>query len=188
MYLINDRILFLARNLWGFYYKLRYFFVFEGIGKNFTCLPPLTIIPFIFTGKKLLKISVGNNVHLGQGIIIQGSGMLSIGDSSFVGAYSVIGCNEKITIGKHVMIASGVSIRDTDHNFKKRSIDIQSQEIITSPVVLEDGVWIGSNTTITSGVKIGKGAIVGANAVVTRNVKPFSIVGGVPAKLIKMRP
>jgi acetyltransferase-like isoleucine patch superfamily enzyme len=188
LYLINDRLCLLIRNLWGFYYRLRYFFVFGRIGDNFTALPAFTIIPFLFPSKKLLKIYIGNNVHIGQGVIIQGSGILKIGNSSFIGAYCVIGCNERISIGKDVMIASGVSIRDTDHKFEKRNIDLSKQGITTSPVMIGNGVWIGSNATITSGVTVGKGAIIGANAVVTKNVKPYSIVGGVPAKFIKMRP
>jgi len=57
----------------------------------------------------------------------------------------------------------------------------------SSPVVIEDDVWVGHGATILKGVKIGKGAIVAAGAVVTRDVESYSIVGGVPAKLIRVR-
>ncbi len=53
--------------------------------------------------------------------------------------------------------------------------------------IIEDDVWIGRNAIIMPGVRIGKGSIVGAGAVVTKNVEPYSIVGGVPAKLIRKR-
>ena len=54
-------------------------------------------------------------------------------------------------------------------------------------VIIENDVWIGMNVTIMGGVKIGNGAIVGSHALVTRDVKPYEIVGGVPAKVIKKR-
>ena len=55
------------------------------------------------------------------------------------------------------------------------------------PVVIEDDVWCGANVTILKGVTIGHGSIVAAGAVVTKSFPPYSIIGGVPAKLIKMR-
>jgi maltose O-acetyltransferase len=55
------------------------------------------------------------------------------------------------------------------------------------PVIIEDDVWIGARVIILPGVKIGKGSIVGAGAVVTKDVEPYSIVAGVPAKLIRKR-
>lgn len=55
------------------------------------------------------------------------------------------------------------------------------------PVVIEDGVWVGANVTILKGVTIGRGSVVAAGSVVTKSCEPYSIIGGVPAKLIKMR-
>jgi len=55
------------------------------------------------------------------------------------------------------------------------------------PVVIEDECWIGANVTILKGVTIGRGSVVAAGAVVTKSCEPYSIIGGVPAKLIKMR-
>ena len=54
-------------------------------------------------------------------------------------------------------------------------------------VIVEDDVWIGRSAIIMPGVKIGKGSIVGAGSVVTKDIEPFSVVGGVPSKLIKKR-
>ena len=54
-------------------------------------------------------------------------------------------------------------------------------------IIIEDDVWIGRNAIVMPGIKIGKGSIIGAGSVVTRNVESFSVVGGVPAKLIKKR-
>lgn len=119
--------------------------------------------------------------------ILQGKGKLFIGSRSYINSYSVIGCNQSITIGENVMIANHVSIRDTDHRFDKLDKPMIDQGITTAPIVIEDDVWIGHGAVITKGVKIGKGAIVGANAVVTKDVAPYDIVGGIPAKKIKNR-
>jgi acetyltransferase-like isoleucine patch superfamily enzyme len=122
-----------------------------------------------------------------HGVIIQGTGAFSMGCNSYIGEYSIIGCNEKIAIGRDVMIAQSVSIRDTDHVYEQIDIPMNQQGIITAPVIIDDNVWIGHGATILKGVHIGTGAIVAAGAVVTRNVEPFSIVGGVPAKKIGSR-
>ena len=63
---------------------------------------------------------------------------------------------------------------------------VQRQMVVKGPVVVEDNVWIGERVCILSGVTVGKGAIVAANSVVTKDVPPYSVVGGVPAKLIKV--
>lgn len=85
------------------------------------------------------------------------------------------------------MIADAVSIRDTDHNHNDLNVAMINQGITTSPVIVGDDVWIGYGATILKGVEIGNGAIIAAGAVVTSNVAPYTIVGGVPAKIIKTR-
>ena len=122
-----------------------------------------------------------------RNVIIQGSCYFELGTNSFLGQNVIIGTNDKVIIGKDVMIASNVSIRDTDHRFERLDIPMNKQGIISSPIYIGDDVWIGAGAVITKGITIGKGAIVGANAVVTKNVDSYAIVGGVPAKLIKYR-
>lgn len=56
-----------------------------------------------------------------------------------------------------------------------------------APVVIEDDVWVGSNVTILKGVTIGRGSVIAARAVVTKSCPPYSIIGGVPAKVLKAR-
>jgi acetyltransferase-like isoleucine patch superfamily enzyme len=134
-----------------------------------------------------LRIKLFRKVHIHNDVLLQGSGMLEIGEHTFIGAFSIIGANAHIKIGKNVMIAQGVSIRDTDHAFSTTDIPMISQGITTSPIVIEDDVWIGYGAVVTKGITIGTGSIIAANAVVTKDVAPFSIVGGVPAKLIRTR-
>lgn len=135
----------------------------------------------------LLKIEFLGGNSVGRFTIIQGSGHIVFGRNSFCGAYCVFGVNREILIGSHVMIADAVSIRDTDHVFEEVSLPMVRQGIVSSSVVIEDDVWIGGGATILKGVHIGKGAIIAAGAVVTKDVAPYSIVGGVPAKLIRRR-
>lgn len=63
----------------------------------------------------------------------------------------------------------------------------EQKSIENCSFIVGNDVWIGSNVTIMAGVKIGDGAVIGANALITKDVKPYSIVGGVPARIIKMR-
>lgn len=102
----------------------------------------------------------------------------------------------KLIIGSFVSIAPNVSfLLDGNHNtdtfstypFKVKIIGEQCESLSKGEIRVEDDVWIGMNSTILSGVKIGKGAIIAAGSVVVKDVAPYSIVGGNPAKLIKLR-
>ncbi len=107
------------------------------------------------------NITFGKNVFLNSGCKFQDQGGITIGDN--------------VLIGHNVVLAT------LDHNtcVSKRA------ELFAAPIVIEDNVWIGANTTVTSGVTIGKGSIVAAGAVVTKDVPKYSIVGGIPAKVIR---
>lgn len=134
-----------------------------------------------------LKLSTGNRVVIYSNVIIQGSGVITIGNRSYIESFSVIGCNDQITIGNNVMIASAVTIRDTDHSFSDLSTPMIDQGISTAPIVIGNNVWIGHGAVITKGVTISNGVIIGANAVVTKDVPENAIVGGIPAKIIRYR-
>jgi acetyltransferase-like isoleucine patch superfamily enzyme len=141
---------------------------------------------FAYSGKSLDINFLGAN-SIGRFSTIQGSGYISFGENSFCGDFCVFGVNEKIIIGHNVMIAQAVSIRDTDHKYADIDTPMLKQGIITAPIIVGDDVWIGYGVSILKGVTIGSGAIIAAGSIVTKNVPPYSIVGGVPAKIIKMR-
>lgn len=144
------------------------------------------IKPFLWRdGRLSVRLDGGNNI--GSYTTIQGSGPITFGKRSFCGEFCVFGVNDAITIGCDVMIAQAVTIRDTDHGFSEAARPMASQGIVTSPVVIEDDVWIGHGAAILKGVRVGTGSIVAAGAVVIRDVPPYSIVGGVPAKVIGSR-
>lgn len=140
-----------------------------------------------FQGNKKLLICLEGDNAIGAFSIFQGSGEIRFGRGAFCGEFCVFGCNESIAIGRNVMIAQAVTVRDTDHGFNEVSIPMKVQSIKTSPVKIEDDVWIGHGAIILRGVTIGCGAVVAAGALVNKDVPPYAIVGGVPAKVLRMR-
>ena len=110
-------------------------------------------------------------------------GDVIIGDHTRVGLHNtIIG---PVTIGSHVNLAQGITVTALNHNFVDSEKRIDEQGVSTTPVVIEDDVWIGANAVVLPGVKIGNHSVVAAGAVVTKDVPPHSIVAGVPAKVIK---
>src|SRR5690606_10426864 len=93
----------------------------------------------------------------------------------------------KVKIGKDCSIAPNVIIVGANHLFKDSSATIKSQGVELKGIIIEDDVWIGANATILDGVIIRKGVVIAAGAVVHKDVDSFSIVGGVPAKIIGKR-
>ena len=93
----------------------------------------------------------------------------------------------KITIGNNVLIGPNVVLRSSNHSFKTTKKSIMEQGMTEGEIIIHDDVWIGSNAVILPNCEVGNGAIIAAGAVVTSNIDSYSIVGGVPAKLIKKR-
>lgn len=107
-----------------------------------------------------------------------------IGKYTQINPFTVIYGGSGVYIGDNVMIAPHCMIASGNHNYKQLDKPIRFAEDVTKgPIIIEDGVWIGANSTIVDGVRIGHNAVVAANSVVTKDVKPFEIVSGIPAKL-----
>ena len=110
-------------------------------------------------------------------------GDVTIGDYTRIGIHNtIIG---PVCIGNHVNLAQGITITALNHNFEDTSKRIDEQGISTKPVVIGDDVWIGANAVVLPGVTIGSHCVVAAGAVVTKDVPDHTLVGGVPAKIIK---
>lgn len=110
-------------------------------------------------------------------------GNVIIGDHTRVGLHNtIIG---PVTIGDHVNLAQGITVTALNHNFADTDKRIDEQGVSTSPVVIEDDIWIGANAVVLPGVTIGHHSVIAAGAVVTKDVPPHSLVAGVPAKIIK---
>jgi acetyltransferase-like isoleucine patch superfamily enzyme len=127
-----------------------------------------------------VRIGSGSTLHMGTRFYNPGN--ISIGKDTIIGEGAVLDGRAPLKIGDHVDLASEVMIYNFQH-------DVQSDDFVAvgGEVVIEDYVFIGPRVIILPGVTIAKGAVVGAGAVVTKDVEPFTIVGGVPAKVIGER-
>ena len=115
-----------------------------------------------------------------------GEGLL-MGDNSNIGAYSFIGCSGFIHIGSNVMMGPRVTLLAESHNHGDPALPMKSQGVSRSSIRIEDDCWIGAGAQVLPGVTIGRGSVVGAGAVVSRDVPAYSVVAGVPARLIRDR-
>jgi acetyltransferase-like isoleucine patch superfamily enzyme len=112
-------------------------------------------------------IHVGSNVGLGEFAYLGGAGGLEIGDGCIIGQY--------------------LSCHPENHNFEDLTQEIRQQGVNRKGIKIGPDCWIGAKVTILDGVSIGRGCVIAAGAVVTKNMPDFSIVGGVPAKVLKTR-
>lgn len=138
--------------------------MFKNVGRN-----------FIFDPDDLFSyqtISIGNDVYIGPGAKFSAS-------------------NSAIIIGNKIMFGPGVTIMGGNHNTSvigSYMYDVKEKRPEDDlPVIIEDDVWVGVGVTILKGITIGEGSIIAAGAVVTKSVPSYSIVGGIPAKVIKAR-
>lgn len=123
-------------------------------------------------------IREGEHVKIGDNCLINHNNVIQAGKSK----------NGTITIGNYVHTGTNVIMLAFNHGFYTRDTPTKKQDYLEAPIVIEDDVWIGAGVIILAGVTIGKGAIIASNAVVNKDVPPYTIVGGVPAKIIKERP
>ena len=164
-------------------------------------LTKLSLMPAYLWDKLWASVWKQGMKHCGKGVYlrpmssdIKGLENLSVGDGTSIPKGSTIYCTDApLTIGRKVIFGPRPTIITGDHRIDivgKYIIDVTVNEKLPendAPVVIEDDVWCGANVTILKGVTIGRGSVVAAGAVVTQSFPPYSIIGGVPAKLIKMR-
>jgi maltose O-acetyltransferase len=138
-----------------------------------------------YLSKVLHVLDSGEGQHFQNNVYISNALNVRIGTCCHINEHVFI---QGAHIGSYVMIAPHVSILCSSHNHQRTDIPMILQgELKNFLPNIEDDVWIGRNAVILPGVTIGRGSIVGAGAIVNKDVIPYSIVGGVPARLIKMR-
>jgi len=137
-------------------------------------------------------IEIGENTIVMHGAILHvynfrnlPGAFIKIGRDSLVGEYTVIRGQGGVTIGNRVYTSPMTQIIAVNHVFDDPQKPFIEQGITTQGITIDDDVWIGSGAVITDGVHIGQGAVVAAGAVVVNDVPAHSIVGGVPAKIIR---
>jgi maltose O-acetyltransferase len=135
---------------------------------------------------RYLFASCGREVNIRPGVRFGKGSQISIGDHSMIGADSIIGSAAAVTIGRDVLMGPEVIIYTSNHG-TSRGVPMRLQKLQIASVRIGNDVWLGARCIILPGVTIGEGAVIAAGAVVTRDVAPYSVVGGIPAKLIRVR-
>lgn len=139
-------------------------------------------------------VIIGSNFSLGRNSIIECTGVirelgeeLIIGDNVGIAANAFIAMRGKVEIGSNTIFGPGVSIHAENHNFQDLEKPIRLQGATRKGIKIGEDCWIGSKVTILDGVTIGNHVVVAAGAVVNKDVPDYAVVGGIPAKVIKMR-
>jgi len=139
-------------------------------------------------------IQMGNNVSIHRNTIIECTGVirqvgegLVIGNNVGMAQNCFIQVRGTVVIGNDVMFGPGVSIFSEDHGFADPDTLMLDQPVTRKGVVIGNNVWIGTRAIILDGVTIGDGSIVAAGSIVKTSVPPYSIVAGVPGKIIRSR-
>lgn len=129
-------------------------------------------------GAKIVK----NGVSVHPGARIEGPGNITIGSTSSIANHAWVYALDKISIGDRTCIGEYVKLLAGTHD-----ITTSNFAFCTKPITIGSCVWIATGAMIMPGVTVGDGAVVGAGAVVTKDVAPWTVVGGNPARVIKMR-
>lgn len=139
-------------------------------------------------------IRIGDNVSILRNTIIECTGVirnlgegLSIGNNVGIAQNCFIQVRGKVVIGNDVIFGPGVSIFSENHKFDDPDLPVSVQGEIRKGVKVGDGVWIGARSVILDGVQIGQNSIIAAGSIVNKDVPAYTIVGGVPAKIIRAR-
>ena len=134
------------------------------------------------------RIHFGRFTWIGDGTKIRcHEGVVEIGAKTVFGQECTISAYQRVAFGEQCVIADRAMFIDFDHGVVDVERPIRQQGIYKRDVVIGSNVWIGYGACILRGVTVGDNAIIGTNSVVTRNVPANAVVGGVPAKVLRMR-
>jgi acetyltransferase-like isoleucine patch superfamily enzyme len=134
------------------------------------------------------RVELGRWSWLGHGTKVRcHEGVVSIGAKTVLGQECTISAYQHVSIGRECVIADRVMLIDFDHGMVEVDRPIRHQGIYKRDVRVGNNVWIGYAACILRGVTVGDNAVIGTGAVVTKDVPANAIVGGVPARIIRMR-
>lgn len=139
-------------------------------------------------------VRIGNNVTILSNTIIECTGVirniglgLTIGNNVGIAQNCFIQVRGKVIIGNDVIIGPGVSIFSENHRFDDPDLPVSVQGETRKGVIIEEGAWIGTKAIILDGVCVGRNSVIAAGSLVNHDVPRYSVVGGVPAKILKER-
>ena len=131
---------------------------------------------------RLFGASVGSGVVIKPRVAIKYPWKLTVGDHSWIGEQVWIDNLDQVTIGAHVCISQGALLLCGNHDYKKPTFDL-----ITGPIVLEDGVWIGAKASVAPGVTCGSHSVLAMGGVATKNLEEWTVCQGNPAVAVRER-
>ena len=169
-----------------------------------TCLQRSFSVNFMVPPQDRVYVKIGIRGIINTQIIFESQdGVVEIGDRAYIGGCKII-CRNRVTIGSDVTMAWGITIYDhnshsldwrqrakvVEHFYKTYGTarcfeELDWTGVTSSPIVIEDKVWIGFDAVLLKGVRVGEGAIIAACSVVTHDVEPYTIVAGNPAVVVK---
>ena len=147
--------------------------------------------PDLLTNSRYVKIGRRVEIRKGARIEVISTGKrskpaLTIADGTSIHFYFHCAAASKVEVGPNVLIAGHVYITDHDHEIDHPDIHrTLARRLRVRPTIIEEGCWLGEGCKVLKGVRLGKGCVVGANAVVTRSFGPYSVVAGVPARIVR---
>ena len=177
---------------WSWFYLVRYW--------RFMLLrlrhPHVVTEGFVFIGRRVElyarpgygRLVLGRWVHLGDENRLRAhEGTLRVGDKVVLGRDNTVNCYLDVEIGDTTIVADWVYVCDFDHVYEDVTIPIKDQGIVKSPVRIGPDCWVGAKATVLRGAMVGEGCVLAAHTVVRGDVPPYSIVGGVPGRVLKDR-
>ncbi len=134
------------------------------------------------------RVALGENSFVHDGALLDAlGGSIVIGDRTTINPYCVLYGVGGLEIGSDVGIATHTVIIPANHGIDDLTVPMMQQQVRKEGVRIADDVWIGCNCSILDGVQIERGAVIAAGAVVNRSVPRDAVVGGVPARVIRVR-
>lgn len=134
------------------------------------------------------KIIIGENTRIARWCVFREyGGSITIGNNCSINSFCHLSGNGGIRIGDNVLIATQCVLISANHCFNDTTKPISCQGETRAQVIIEDDCWLGAGVKVLMGVKIGRGSVIGAGSVITHDIPPYSVVVGVPGKVIKSR-
>ena len=162
--------------------------ILYSMGFIFNCMGKIYHLALREYKTSLMKKNNPGILYIGYSTVLENYKNIHIGEGSYINGGMLYAARDShITIGNDCMISYDVIIRTDMHNHSDVSQLMIKQNITVKDIVIEDNVWIGHGAYIMPGVTVHRGSIVAARAVVTKDVPEFSVVAGVPAKIVRIR-